>query len=111
MSQQRRWKRVIACIGGAGFLLVSAAAAEEWYQGGTLHNATAKEWQAATYRNRLATSADFVAGAKAASNMKELRVRAEGLERCITEGTDDPALEELKVKDVAAACLVILGYD
>ncbi len=105
------WKRVIACLGFAGFVIASAAAGEEWYQGGTLHNVTAKEWHAATYRNRLATSADFVAGAKAASNMKELRERAVGLERCITAGTDDPALEELKVKDVAAACLVLLGYD
>lgn len=71
----------------------------------------APEWHAASYRNRLATSADFIAAAKAASNMKELRERAEGLERCITEGTDDPDLQDLKVADVAASCTILLGYD
>jgi hypothetical protein len=61
----------------------AAAPAEEWYQGGTLHKSTGREWHAATYRNRLATSADFVARAKAASTRRELLVRAVGLERCI----------------------------
>ncbi len=31
----------------------------EWYEGGTLHKATVQEWQQATYKNRLATSADW----------------------------------------------------
>ncbi len=92
-------------------LMATVAFAEEWYKGGTLHKATAKEWHAAKYRNRLATSADFIAAAKAASNMTELRERAEGLERCITEGTDDPDLQKLKVAEVAAACIILLKYE
>ncbi|WP_204150425.1 hypothetical protein [Leptolyngbya sp. CCY15150] len=32
----------------------------EWYEGGTLHNAGALEWQQASYENKLATCADFV---------------------------------------------------
>jgi hypothetical protein len=32
---------------------------KKWYQGGTLHKATALEWQNATYDNKLATCADF----------------------------------------------------
>lgn len=32
-----------------------------WYEGGTLNRATALEWQDASYSNKLATCADFVA--------------------------------------------------
>jgi hypothetical protein len=31
----------------------------EWYEGGTLRNATMKEWSQASYRNKLATVSDF----------------------------------------------------
>lgn len=34
--------------------------ARKWYEGGTLHNKSALEWQAASSRNKLATCADFV---------------------------------------------------
>ena len=30
-----------------------------WFEGGTLHKSTIKEWRKASYANRLATSADF----------------------------------------------------
>jgi len=33
----------------------------QWYMGGTLHQATGKEWHAATHANKLATCADFIA--------------------------------------------------
>ena len=33
-----------------------------WFEGGTLHQATVKEWRKATKANKLATCADFVAG-------------------------------------------------
>lgn len=32
----------------------------KWYEGGTLHNASALKWQESDYANKLATSADFV---------------------------------------------------
>jgi hypothetical protein len=47
----------IAC-GGAG---TNRRAAREWYQGGTLHNKTVREWRAANDADKLATCADFVA--------------------------------------------------
>ena len=34
----------------------------EWYEGGTLHKATAREWNRASYRDRLATTADWFMG-------------------------------------------------
>jgi len=88
----------------------SSASAEKWYEGGTLHKATGGEWHRATSRNQLATAADFVAAAKVASSMEQLRVRAAAVQRCITEATDDPKLYSLKVSEVASACIVQLGY-
>lgn len=41
-------------------LILSGIAVAEWYEGGTLHNATALEWQQADYANKLATAGDWV---------------------------------------------------
>ena len=92
-------------------VLAFDAHAEEWYQGGTLHNATAREWQAARADNRLATTADFVASLKAASNMTELKTRAQAVQKCITESTKDPSLYHLQVSEVAVACITLLEYE
>jgi hypothetical protein len=35
------------------------AFASEWYEGGTLHTATVSGWNQSSYKNRLATSADW----------------------------------------------------
>ena len=45
------------------FLMIIPASiiAQEWYEGGDLHNKSALEWQEASYENKLATCADFVA--------------------------------------------------
>ncbi|AQW73427.1 hypothetical protein E4T96_14325 [Shigella flexneri] len=43
------------------FVFASHGYASEWYEGGTLHKANALEWQKASYKNKLATSADFIA--------------------------------------------------
>lgn len=32
----------------------------KWYEGGTLHKSTMKEWNQASYSNKLATAADIV---------------------------------------------------
>jgi hypothetical protein len=50
----------------------------EWYQGGTLHNATVQEWQQATYENRLATSADWFVSITKARN-SELKKKLDDL--------------------------------
>jgi len=94
------------------------AYAGDWYTGGTLHNKTAMEWHQATYRNRLATSADFITATTPKEkqrllfndDMRLLRQRAEALEACITESTQDPETRIMKVSEVGAACLVLLGY-
>jgi hypothetical protein len=49
-------------------MIIMGAAADtaaklKWYEGGTLHKLSALDWQKATYANKLATCADFVAHA------------------------------------------------
>ena len=91
-------------------VLVFNVHAAEWYEGGTLHKATAAEWQAATASNKLATAADFLAAIKAARSMSELKTKGNALQKCITESTKDSISHNLKVSEVAAACVVLLGY-
>ena len=91
-------------------LYSSVSIAGEWYQGGTLHKATAKEWQSASIENRLATSADFIASTKAATSMGQLKTRAVALQQCVTDATKGVKLQSLNVTDSAAACIILLGY-
>lgn len=66
-----------------GYLAVTSAAhAAEWHEGGTLHQATALEWQQASHANKLATAADIITDASA----KEL-LRPE-LQKAVTAGSD-----------------------
>lgn len=41
-------------------LFASMAIAQQWYEGGTLHDASLQEWKQATPENKLATIADMV---------------------------------------------------
>ncbi|MBW2014496.1 MAG: hypothetical protein JRI69_12040 [Deltaproteobacteria bacterium] len=88
----------------------------KWYEGGTLHNSTMKEWQRASYSNRLASCADFVV---ATSEWREIAKRdgvnaikpqAMGLERCISEAAQGADSLNLKVKEVAAMCTVLMRH-
>jgi hypothetical protein len=44
---------------------------KKWYEGGTLHKATALEWQNATYDNKMATCADFFAALYQGKDFKQ----------------------------------------
>jgi len=46
-----------------------SASAKEWYEGGTLHQASALEWQKSTYANKLATAGDLVAAVHKAGKL------------------------------------------
>ena len=51
------------------FSLSSTIMAKEWYKGGTLHFATVAEWQIASYTNKIATAADWVASSPKGKNI------------------------------------------
>ena|SRR6056297_2240789 len=59
-------KRLCFVIAAAFLLALLIACSSEdsgssWYEGGTLNDASALQWQDASYSNKLATCADFVA--------------------------------------------------
>jgi len=83
-----------------------------WYSGGTLHSATMAEWRTATYRNRLATSADFVCKmyqteGKRVPPISEIKPLAVVLEREVSAACVKDA-DSMKVTEVISALLVYM---
>lgn len=86
------------------FAISFSSHAREWYEGGTLHDATALEWQNASYENKLATSADLIAklyndgklSPKVSSHMKNMN-NFRALSDELTKQMDD-ALKPLQDK-------------
>lgn len=99
-------------------------AAEEWYKGGSLHNASVHRWVNASAANRLATSADWFLSMTGKSNkalQKELKAMDEvdyqeafkyyatRLERCVSEKVEKKTVRaEDKISDYAEKCYKIL---
>lgn len=85
---------------------------QEWYAGGTLHQATVADWKVATDKNKLATSADMMAVVDNTVSMDELRIRAESLKKCIDEAVDidEKSIDEGDVSEFSAICVISLGY-
>ena len=87
----------------------------KWYTGGTLHEATMREWKRASYSNRLATCADFVAGTlvdsgKPYPGQEKLKPLAQALERGISEAGQDEWADNQNVSTIAAALLLSIAY-
>jgi len=85
----------------------------EWYEGGTLHQATVAEWRAAAPENRLATAADFtVTGMRRRghqpANMTEVFVEAFGLRTCIDTAVAEGHADNQDVSSIAATCMVLM---
>jgi len=87
----------------------SAENEKKWYEGGDLHRASIGQWKAATYENRLATSADMVANIKQFSSIEAMKSAAEELEQCVSKAAEGAQAEQ-QVSEVAAACALLLGY-
>lgn len=58
---------------------------QKWDEGGTLYHSTVKEWNLASYKNRLAATAYFVASLRHFDSEAELKAAAVVLERGITK--------------------------
>ncbi len=83
---------------------------KKWYEGGDLHQASSiGQWRAATYENKLATSADMVANLKQFSSLEAMKSAAEELRQCVSKAAEG-AQSEQRVSEVAAACAILLGY-
>jgi hypothetical protein len=88
-------------------------ASKEWYAGGTLTGAKMSEWNRASYANRLATSADFIArmlgGDMGNLSMDgDIKPMAARLETEISAAYQEGVTETLPVPDIATGCILIL---
>ncbi len=108
------WRSAILIL-----LLVAAAAhGAEWYQGGTLHNATIADWWKATPANRLATCGDFIArlhmdGALnlPITDVPSIKPYATELVAFIDAATVDfEGVKQEKVSDMAAMGVLLMGW-
>lgn len=97
---------------------------EAWYIGGNLHKASVYKWIGATYKNKLATSGDFVVKALGGSaycaanyTFDEIKIKAIELEACISEVCKEkeeepkPVSASWQISEIAVVCLLQLRYD
>ena len=87
---------------------------QEWYEGGTLHNATMREWMEATHANKLATSADFVVtmlqkDGDTVPPIDELRPLAGRLAVAISQSNASGQADSQSVSAVAATCWILMS--
>lgn len=83
----------------------------EWYEGGTLHKSSIRQWKSASEQNKLATCGDFIARLDASVSMTVLKSRAIELRSCINEATKDlDSFDSQEVTTMAAMCGMQLGY-
>lgn len=93
---------------------VSNSVEKKWYEGGTLHKASMQVWKISTDENKLATCSDFIAQVRKDNgtpfNESEILTESYALKRCIDASQDAKSTETWKVSEIAALCLVELGY-
>jgi len=93
-------------------LVPASAIGAEWYDGGTLHRSTIREWTLATPQNRLATAADWSASILEGRirTKRELHERAVQLRACVDEASAGGAAATSTAAELAAACAVSMGW-
>lgn len=90
----------------------AATDSRKWYEGGTLHKATIREWKSASEENKLATCGDFMAKLNNKVTMEVLLERAIALRACINEASSGiETVDNNKVSEIAALCTVTLGFE
>ncbi len=93
---------------------VNSVIAKEWYEGGTLHKATMREFLCATQDNRMATISDMVAYVTESTgnkkvNFRELKRNTKDVVGCMSIGTIGIDIaEDMSVSHVALTCMILL---
>ena len=100
---------ILAC-GGTSSPTQNTKPDTSWFEGGTLHKATVAQWRKATYQNRLATAADFVAATQDVDygNLKEFKQMATDLEKCISVAVSGGDVDNEKVAFISSMCMIEL---
>ncbi|MCH7974560.1 MAG: hypothetical protein IH949_11885 [Bacteroidetes bacterium] len=90
-----------------------SSSSKQWFQGGNLHNATVAQWKGATYQNKLATAADWLAATKWKGHLKspadfdKLKVKAQMLVDAVDEVVTVKKTDLLQVTELAAAIVTM----
>ena len=83
----------------------------EWHLGGTLHNASAGEWNGGSYRDQLATASDWVLKFWSATtdgplgSGDDFYLYSSWLQRCVYEMSDPSPVDE-PAANIAVVCWV-----
>ncbi len=89
------------------------SSSRQWFQGGNLHNATISEWKSATYQNKLATAADWLATTKwkghlnSPSDFDKMKVKAQMLVKAVDEVVTMKQIDSMKVTEISAAIVTM----
>ncbi len=88
----------------------SSSSETSWFSGGTLHRSIVREWRDASYRNRLATAADFIAATQNVDygNLQKFKSMAVDLETCISTAVSGGDVDRSLVTSVSAMCTASL---
>ena len=100
------------------FVMPSYVMASDWYIGGTLHKSDVRQWNQATYVNKLATAADMALGAKKvkikvmrSGSVETLRPYAEQLVQCVNEAAAGKGYERTRISELAAGCMILMCWN
>ncbi len=96
---------------------ISNSANEDlWYSGGTLHSLKTEDWRNATYKNKLATCADWAASVKKSrgesynGDLVSMRRDARNILTCVEEVAKEESLN-MKLTEVVASCVILMEAD
>lgn len=85
-----------------------------WYEGGTLHTSPAGDWLEASYRDKMATSADWVVTMRGADqydgSVANAIPDAKALVTCLNEALAGPVIPKDNLGTLAAVCGVLMGW-
>lgn len=103
----------------AGVFLFSCGVADarEWYEGGTLHSATAKAFSEASPNDCLATTGDWIAGTTDPIELRklssdQLKDVADDVMECVRKsGAEIEAVKNRKAMEVAIICMGMMKKD
>jgi hypothetical protein len=101
---------IVSCGGGTE---TTAQMDTKWYEGGTLHKATAAEWSSASPSNQLETAGDWTAIILGETRVRELgldglRSHAQQMVACVNTAISDGPSNQA-VSEVAAGCSILMN--
>ena len=89
----------------------------KWYENGTLRRGSVEEWNRATYANKLATAAAMAitrpqikAKVTNSGSFDTLRPFAIELVSCVNEAAAGPGYGSMRVAELAAGCMILMGW-